>query len=64
MLSHKVMLSYQALCRSAQVVSQQTSLVAAARRNLGTITKKGRGGGELDRVSYIIIQLTTIPWAV
>ena len=36
MLSRNVMLSCQALSRSAQVVSQRTSGVAAARRNLGT----------------------------
>ena len=35
-LSRKVVLSCQALCRSAQVVSLRTSWVAATRRNLGT----------------------------
>jgi len=38
MLSHNLPLSCQALCRSAQVVSLRTSGVAAARRNLGTIS--------------------------
>ena len=37
MLSRNVMLSCQALSRSAQTVSQRTSGVLAARRNLGTI---------------------------
>jgi len=37
MLSHNLMLSCQALWRSAQVVSPRISWVAAARRNLGTI---------------------------
>jgi len=39
MLSHKVMLSWGTLRRSAQVLSLQISWVAAASRNLGTITR-------------------------
>ena len=48
MLSRNVMLSCQALSRSAQVVSQRPSGVAAARRNLGTSNGelKMRGPGE------------------
>ena len=38
MLSRNVMLSCQALSRSAQVVSERTSGVAATCPNLGTIT--------------------------
>jgi len=51
MLSDKVMLSCQALCRSAQVVSQRTFWVAAARRNLGTITSITSISGQI--IKYI-----------